>query len=303
MDHPQTPHRKHGRLPGWLKKTQDLSSLHSVKATLRSSGLSTVCEEARCPNIGECFKTPTATFLIMGDVCTRHCSFCSVRKGTPRPPDPKEPVRVAQAAEIMGLEHIVITSVTRDDLPDKGASCYVATIRALRDLRPACTVEILTPDFSGREDLIERVVGEKPDVFGHNVEMVGRLYPSIRSSSGMDRSLDVIRGIRKSSPDIITKSGFMVGLGESEEEIEDLLKILGGIGCDVVTIGQYLRPGRSQVPVERYWEPEYYVKWSKLAKSLGIGYCVAGPFVRSSYRAKEVLEGMRNFKREQDQGN
>jgi lipoyl synthase len=297
MDHPEAPHRPQGRLPGWLKKNRDLSTLHRIKTALRTSGLSTVCEEARCPNICECFQRPTATFLILGDVCTRSCSFCSVRKGAPAPINGKEPHMIAQTVKMMGLEHVVITSVTRDDLPDKGASGFVSTIRAIRDLIPACTIEVLTPDFSGREELLETVLKEKPDVFSHNVEMVSRLYPAMRPSSSMERSLHVLKSIKKISKDtIITKSGFMVGLGESEREIEDLLKTLGDAGCDVITIGQYLRPTRSQVRVARYWEPEYYANWSNLAKSLGIGYCVAGPFVRSSYRAKEVLEEMRNIK-------
>jgi lipoyl synthase len=289
MDHPEPPHSRRLRLPVWLKKNKDLCALHSLKAKLRRSGLSSVCEEARCPNIGECFHKPTATFLILGDVCTRGCSFCSVRKGIPEPINLHEPQLVAQTAEEMGLDHVVITSVTRDDLPDKGACGFTSTIRALRDFMPACTVEILTPDFSGKKDLLERVLHEKPDVFGHNVEMTQRLYHSIRPFSCMTRSLDLLRAIKKLSPETIVKSGFMVGLGETDTEIKDLLSSLADAGCDVVTIGQYLRPTKSQIPVARYWEPEYYAGWSNLAKSLGIGYCNAGPFVRSSYRAKEIL--------------
>ncbi len=294
MDHPETPHNPSNRLPGWLKKSRDLSALHHLKAKLRHSRLSTVCEEARCPNICECFLRPTATFLILGDMCTRCCSFCSVHKGTPAPVNLHEPSLVAQAAKEMGLEHVVITSVTRDDLPDKGAYGYISTIRAIRDLIPACTVEILTPDFSGRQDLLEIVLDEKPDVFGHNVEMTERLYPSIRPGSSLARSLDVLGDIKKISPETLVKSGFMVGLGEQESEILGLLGSLADAGCDVVTIGQYLRPTRLQIPVARYWEPEFFESWSKLAKSLGIGYCLAGPFVRSSYRAKETLKEIRN---------
>ena len=293
MDHPEAPHNPPLRLPGWLKKTRDLCTLHHLKAKLRDSGLSTVCEEARCPNICECFQKPTATFLILGDVCTRCCSFCSVRKGIPSSVNRQEPFLVAQTAEEMGLEHVVITSVTRDDLPDKGAYGFTSTIRAIRDLTPACTIEILSPDFCGRQDLLEIILAEKPDVFGHNVEMAERLYPTIRPCSSLTRSLDVLRNIKQISPETIVKSGFMVGLGESESEIMDLLGSLADAGCDVVTIGQYLRPTRLQIPVAHYWEPEFYVSWSNLAKSLGIGYCIAGPFVRSSYRAKEVLNDIR----------
>jgi lipoyl synthase len=294
MDHPEAPHNPLLRLPGWLKKNRDLSALHHLKANLRHSGLSTVCEEARCPNICECFQKPTATFLILGDICTRYCSFCSVHKGTPALVNRHEPSLVAQSAEEMGLEHVVITSVTRDDLPDKGAYGFTSTIRAIRDLIPECTIEILTPDFSGRQDLLEIVLNEKPDVFGHNVEMTERLYPSIRPGSSLPRSLDVLRDIKKISPETIVKSGFMVGLGEYESEIKDLLGSLADAGCDVVTIGQYLRPTRLQTPVAHYWDPELFKSWSNLAKSLGIGYCIAGPFVRSSYRAKEVLKDIRD---------
>jgi lipoic acid synthetase len=200
----------------------------------------------------------------------------------------------------MGLEHVVITSVTRDDLPDKGAQGFTLTIRAIRDLIPACTIEILTPDFSGRQDLLEIVLGEKPDVFGHNVEMAERLYPSIRPCSSLTRSLDVLRSIKNISPETIVKSGFMVGLGESESEIKVLLGSLADAGCDVVTIGQYLRPTRLQIPVAHYWEPDFFASWSNLAKSLGIGYCIAGPFVRSSYRAKEVLKDIRDSQHTMD---
>jgi lipoyl synthase len=300
MDHQEPPHNPPQRLPGWLKKNRDLSAPHHLKAKLRRSGLSTVCEEARCPNICECFQKPTATFLILGDVCTRCCSFCSVSKGTPAPVNRHEPALVAQTAEEMGLEHVVITSVTRDDLPDKGADVFSSTIRAIRDLIPACTIEVLTPDFSGRHDLLEIVLSEKPDVFGHNVEMTARLYPSVRPCSSLTRSLAVLRDIKNISPETIVKSGFMVGLGESESEIKDLLGSLSDVGCDIVTIGQYLRPTRLQMPVAHYWEPEFFPSWSNLAKSLGIGYCIAGPFVRSSYRAKEVLKDIRSSQHNMD---
>jgi lipoyl synthase len=193
----------------------------------------------------------------------------------------------------MGLDHVVITSVTRDDLPDKGANGFISTIHAIREHLSGSTIEILTPDFSGSKDLLETILNEKPDIFGHNVEIAARLYPTIRPQSNLTKSLNVLRNIKKLSPDTIVKSGFMVGLGESESEIEDLLRSLADTGCDVVTIGQYLRPTRSQIPVARYWETGFYPGWSNLAKSLGIGYCIAGPFVRSSYRAREILKDIR----------
>jgi len=291
--HQAAPHNPHVRLPLWLRKKIDLSSLHDLKTKLRCSGLSTVCEEARCPNIGECFRETTATFLILGDVCTRNCGFCSVSRGTPGPLKTDEPSSVARTVRDLGLRHVVITSVTRDDLPDKGASVFASIIRAVRDMVPGCTIEVLTPDFSGNQELLEFVLREKPDVFAHNVETVGRLYPAIRPGFSLARSLEVLMSVKKFSPDAIVKSGFMVGLGESDAEVVDLMTKLKDSGCDVVTIGQYLQPAKQQVPVKRYWETEQYIIWSNLAKSLGIGYCMAGPFIRSSYRAREVLQEIR----------
>jgi len=294
MASPTRPPESADRLPDWLKKSKDLRSLHCLKARLRRSRLSTVCEEARCPNISECFSRPTATFLILGDTCTRACSFCSVNHGAPVPLDPEEPGSIAEAAHDMGLHHAVLTSPTRDDLPDRGASGFAATIRSVRSRNPGCTVEVLCPDFSGRMDLLDRVLDQRPDVFGHNVETVPRLYPAVRPGAHLDRSLSILEHAKTLYPDMLVKSGFMVGLGEDRDEIEGLLALLAGAGCDVVTIGQYLRPTRAQAPVVRYWEPECFPAWSKLAESLGIGYCIAGPYVRSSYRAREVLEEMEN---------
>ena len=299
MGHPVGPAEHSARLPEWLRKTRDLKSLHVLKKRLRCAGLSTVCEEARCPNISECFGAPTATFLILGDRCTRDCMFCSVANGTPSPPDPDEPARIASAVSELGLTHAVVTSVTRDDLPDHGAGVFAATIRAIRDAVPGCTVEVLTPDFCGKQDPLETVLAEKPDVFGHNVETVRRLQGTLRPRADMTRSLALLKTAKGVSQDIVVKSGFMVGLGESEEEIKELLLSLVDAQCDVVTIGQYLRPTRHQVPVRKYWEPGAYERWSNLARSLGIVYCVAGPFVRSSYRAGEVLDAMRSVRREQ----
>lgn len=298
MERQENPPGAPERLPAWLRKTRDLRVLHDTKARLRCAGLSTVCEEARCPNISECFSSPTATFLILGDTCTRRCAFCSVRKGVPVPLDPREGEHVALAARMMQLRHIVITSVTRDDLPDRGALGFVTAIRAVREQIPGCTIEVLTPDFSGRQDLLEAVLSEGPDVFGHNVETTARLYPLIRPGSRLETSLNLLKTAREISPHVVVKSGFMVGLGESEDEIHGLLAALGRSCCDVVTIGQYLRPTRSQVPVRKYWDISQYISWSNLAKSLGIGYCIAGPFVRSSYHAKEVLEEIRAHSRE-----
>jgi lipoyl synthase len=282
------------RLPEWIKKNKDLGALRGLKLKLRQGGLSSVCEEARCPNIVECFCKPTATYLILGDICTRSCSFCSVSKGTPSPLDLQESLNVARSAKDIGLAHVVITSVTRDDLPDKGANGFSRTIQEIRKLLPSASVEVLTPDFSGREDLLEIVLDEKPDVFGHNVETVGRLYGSIRSGADLTRSLRLLRSAKTISPETVVKSGFMVGLGETEEEIMDLLYALHDAGCDCITIGQYLRPTKTQIPVKKYWEPVCFAAWSELAKSLGIRYVVAGPLIRSSYQSKEVLDKIRH---------
>lgn len=300
MGHPKKSPERTPRLPLWLKKKRDFKSLHNLKERLRCSGLSTVCEEARCPNISECFSAPTATFLILGDTCTRGCMFCSVAKGNPAQPDPDEPARIASAVSEMGLTHAVITSVTRDDLPDYGAGAFAATIRAVKETVPGCTVEVLTPDFRGNQNMMETVLVEKPDVFGHNVETVRRLHGLLRPGADLSRSLSLLETAKGMAEDIVIKSGFMVGLGESDEEIEELLVSLRDARCDVLTIGQYLRPTKNQTPVRKYWEPWSYEKWSNLAESLGIGYCIAGPFVRSSYRAGEVLNEIRSARRKQE---
>ncbi|MFY9167989.1 MAG: lipoyl synthase [Desulfomonilia bacterium] len=281
------------RIPSWAKKNKRLKDLHLTKTSLRTLSLASVCEEARCPNIAECFARPTATFLILGDICTRGCRFCSIRKGVPAPPDPREGERLAQAAAAMGLKHVVITSVTRDDLPDQGAAAFAGTIRAIRKLLPGATVEVLIPDFSGRTDLIETVLRERPEVFNHNVETVGRLYGSIRPQASLKTSLAVLRTAREYSCDTVVKSGFMLGLGESKEEVAELLEALSRSGCEVVTMGQYLQPTAAQVPVSRYWSPEDFKRFSDIAKNAGIRYVISGPLVRSSYQAKEVLEEVR----------
>lgn len=280
------------RLPLWLRKNKRLSDLRGLKVMLRRTSLSTVCEEARCPNISECFSVPTATFLILGDTCTRACRFCSIKKGTPSPPSKDEPFKVAKAAYDLGLRHVVITSVTRDDLADKGAMQFVKTIEEVRRLNPGATIEVLTPDFGGRGDLLRSVLDAEPDVFNHNVETVRRLHHYVRPGADIDRSIDILKLAKSYSPGIVVKSGFMVGLGETQEEIVSLIASLRYAGVDVVTIGQYMRPTLEQLPVERYWEPRYFDIWAGIGKSMGIKQVISGPFVRSSYRAKEILKGM-----------
>jgi len=280
------------RLPLWLRKNKRLSDLRGLKVMLRRTSLSTVCEEARCPNISECFSVPTATFLILGDTCTRACRFCSIKKGKPSPPSKDEPFNVAKAAYDLGLRHVVITSVTRDDLADKGAMQFVKTIEEVRRLNPDTTIEVLTPDFGGRGDLLSSVLDAEPDVFNHNVETVRRLHHYVRPGADIDRSIDILKLAKSYSPGIVVKSGFMVGLGETQKEIVSLIASLRYAGVDVVTIGQYMRPTLEQSPVERYWEPRYFDIWAGIGKSMGIKHVISGPFVRSSYRAKEILKGM-----------
>ncbi len=280
------------RLPVWLRNHREPSSLRDVKLRLRKGGLSTVCEEARCPNISECFSKKDATFLILGDICTRNCRFCSVTGGRPGAPDPDEPLLLAEAALELGLKHVVITSVTRDDIADKGAGHFAACIREVNKRLPGISVEVLTPDFSGDTGLLDIVLEAKPDVFGHNVETVRPLYSEIRPGADLDISLAVLDAAGRHC-DVLVKTGFMVGLGESGSEIEDLIRSIRDAGVDILTIGQYLRPTRNQVPVFKYWEPEAFETWAVLAKDIGISYVVSSPFVRSSYRAGDILKEIR----------
>jgi len=282
------------RAPAWIReRTLKLSELHAIKSLARSHGLSTVCEEARCPNRGECFSRGTATFLLLGDLCTRACGFCDITNGRPAPPDPFEPARMAAAASEMGLAYVVVTSVARDDLPDGGAGHFVEAIRALRRLCPSPGVEVLVPDFRGRFDSVRVVAEERPDVFNHNVETVGRLYSRVRRGARLDRSLGVLAAAKELVPDSTTKSGFMLGLGETREEVIELLAALKSAAVDVVTIGQYLQPSRHHLPVEEYVPPAVFEEYREAGESLGFRHVFSGPFVRSSYRAEEALGAAR----------
>ncbi len=276
--------------PEWLKRPIPCAGKKSsVIDLLRAGGLHTVCEEAGCPNRGECFARGTATFLIMGDTCTRNCRFCGVTHGNPEPIDENEPNRIAEAVQRLALKHAVITSVTRDDLPDGGASHFVAVIERIREAAPQVTVETLVPDFQGATHAIDRVLASAPDVFNHNVETIARLYPDVRPQANYRQSLDVLAHAAKTHPCV--KSGFMAGLGETSEEVERLLADLSRAGCTIVTIGQYLQPSRAQTPVAQYISPELFEHYQKVGARLGIRQVVAGPFVRSSYRAAEVFGG------------
>jgi lipoyl synthase len=278
------------RPPEWIReKRMRLSQLHAVKGVMRRNGLSTVCEEARCPNRGECFSRGTATFLMLGDICTRACGFCDIATGKPLPPDPLEPQRVASAAREMGLRFVVVTSVDRDDLADGGAGHFAAAIAALRRLDPAPGIEVLTPDFQGRFAALATVVEARPDVFNHNVETVPRLYARVRRGARLDRSLGLLAAAKTLEPGMTTKSGFMLGLGERKDEVRALLEEMRASNVDIVTIGQYLQPSRESLPVEEYVRPEVFDAHREFGEGLGFAHVFAGPFVRSSYRAEEAL--------------
>ena len=278
------------RAPEWIRQRKlRLSDLHGVRSVMRANALHTVCEEARCPNRGECFSRGTATFLLLGDVCTRACGFCDIANGVPAPVDPMEPWRVRDAARQMGLRFVVLTSVDRDDLADGGAEHFAGTIRALRSLEPAPGIEVLTPDFRGRIESLETVLAASPDVFNHNVETVPRLYTRVRRGARLERSLGLLAAARRLAPALTTKSGLMLGLGEREDEVLALLLNLRDAGVDIVTIGQYLRPSLENLPVSEYVPPEVFDRYRELGEKLGFRHVFAGPFVRSSYRAEEAL--------------
>jgi len=277
------------RKPSWLKVPPPGGPVYrEIKQMIGEDNLNTVCEEANCPNIGECWERGTATFMILGDVCTRRCGFCNVQTGKPSHHDPLEPARVASQVKRLGLSHAVITSVDRDDLPDYGASAFVGVIRSIRAQAPDCKVEILTPDFRGQEMPLARVVHEGPDVFNHNVETVPRLYPKARRGSKFLRSARVLRLAREMGEgEVITKSGLMVGLGEEFDEMVETFGILREHGVQILTVGQYLRPTVNHLPVVRYWHPEEFEALEKAAYEIGFESVAAGPLVRSSYHADE----------------
>ncbi len=281
------PYRE--RKPPWLKVPAPGSPRYrDLQALIAAEGLHTVCQEAACPNVGECWERGTATFMILGDTCTRRCGFCNVKTGKPTWNDPLEPARVARSVARMGLRHAVITSVDRDDLPDCGASAFVGVIRQIRRQAPGCQIEVLTPDFRGEEMPLAKVIAERPDVFNHNVEVVPRLYPVARRGSRFERSCRVLRNAQEMSDgDVVTKSGLMVGLGESHDEMLDALGLLREHGVRVITIGQYLRPTERHLPVVRYWHPDEFAALERDAYRLGFDHVAAGPLVRSSYHADQ----------------
>ncbi len=278
------------RLPPWARKTLGPQEpIRRMKRILRKRNLHTVCESARCPNIGECFSKPTATFLILGDVCTRRCGFCSVdNRRTTLELDRAEPGNIAEAARELGLAHVVVTSVTRDDLPDGGAAQFALTIRAIKDTISGILVEVLTPDFKGDEGAIKTVLDAGPDIFNHNIETVPSLYPLVRPEADYSRSLRVLTQAKASG--VVTKSGIMVGLGEMAGEVKAVLSALLYAGCDAVTIGQYLRPTRENLEVREYVEPRVFEEYEAFGRGIGLKSVYSGTFVRSSYNAEELLD-------------
>lgn len=277
----------HQPRPSWLKvKIPGGENYFRLKTLLRSQRLNTVCEGARCPNIGECWGAGTATFLILGDVCTRACKFCAVKTGLPPEYDLDEPRRIADAVHQMGLKYAVITSVDRDDLEDGGAYIFAETIRRTREKSPGIRIEVLIPDFQGSVDALRIVVEAKPDVLGHNVETVPRLYPAVRAGSKYRRSLEHLQNAKSFDIPLTTKSGLMLGLGETREEIQNVLNDLRTAGVDIVTLGQYLQPTREHLPVDRFYTPEEFDAYRDYAYSVGFRHVSSGPLVRSSYHAE-----------------
>jgi lipoic acid synthetase len=286
----QEPFR--GRKPPWFKVPPPGGPTYrKLSDMVKEESLHTVCQEAACPNVGECWERGTATFMILGDTCTRRCGFCNVKTGKPTWNDPLEPLRVARSVAKMGLRHAVITSVDRDDLPDYGASAFVGVIRSIRLQAPYCKVEVLTPDFRGEEMPLAKVIAERPDVFNHNVETVPRLYPVARRGSKFLRSARVLRNAKDMGGDeVTTKSGLMVGLGETHDEMVETFGVLREHGVQVLTVGQYLRPTERHLPVVRYWHPDEFKALEAAAYELGFDHIAAGPLVRSSYHADEHVK-------------
>jgi lipoic acid synthetase len=277
--------------PSWLRKRFVFnSSVKEVNDLLQGLTLHTVCQEAQCPNQLECFGNHTATFMILGDRCTRNCTFCAVPHGPQEPPNSDEPRRVAEAVSHLGLKHVVLTSVTRDDLPDGGAAHFAATIRAIREIGDEITVEVLVPDFQGSAQALATLLAAEPAVLNHNVETVPRLYPAVRPQADYERSLQLLAEVKRFSPETVSKSGFMVGLGEKREEVKSLMRDLRKIGCDLVTIGQYLRPSKDHHPVVEYVPPNIFQAYKVAAQSLGFLGVASGPYVRSSYQAESLYQ-------------
>jgi lipoic acid synthetase len=283
--------------PEWLRvKAPQWERVGNVKSILQDLALNTVCEEASCPNIGECFSRGTATFLIMGPACTRACPYCDIDfEKKPKALDPTEPLRLAEAVKRMGLNHVVITSVNRDDLPDGGASQFVDCIRAVRQVSPKTTIEVLIPDLCGNWNALETILAAYPEVLNHNTETVPRLYRRVRPQGSYERSLELLRQCRSLTPQVYTKSGVMVGMGETDDEICQVMADLRSVGCDILTLGQYLQPSPKHLPVVEFIPPEQFARWQNYGESIGFLQVVASPLTRSSYHAEDVRLLMKQY--------
>jgi len=278
------------RKPQWLHKKLNFTQKKDVEQKLKSIGIHTVCQEAMCPNISECFSKRNATFMILGDTCTRKCTFCNVNKGKPNELDPKEPQKVADAVRALGLRHVVITSVTRDDLSDGGASVFKECVRAIKEMDETITVELLIPDLKNDEQALKTVANCGAEIIGHNIETVPRLY-EVRKGAHYERSLEVLKTLKKLNPKVKTKSALMLGLGEREDELKDVLQDLLGVNCTLLTMGQYLRPSKEHVEVVEYIEPKRFEEYGEMAKEMGFEFVKSSPYTRSSYMAHEYFEG------------
>jgi len=282
-----------GRKPRWLKaRAPGLGQYTHLKRLMRSKTLHTVCEEAHCPNMGECWGQGTATFMILGEICTRSCAYCAVTTGMPEELDAEEPRRVAEAVRAMELRHAVVTSVNRDDLPDGGAGIFAATIREIRELVPDCSVEVLTPDFKGDPDAVATVVDARPEIFSHNLETVSRLYRFVRPGGRYQRALDVLSHSKALDASVLTKSGIICGMGEEREELIEAMRDLLDVGIEILTLGQYLRPSPSHLPIDRYYTPDEFAELKRIGEEMGFKHVEAGPLVRSSYHAREQVEAI-----------
>lgn len=276
--------------PQWIRiKHGDSAKISWLTGVMRFGNLHTVCEEAHCPNLSECWSHKTATFMIMGDICTRHCGFCAVKKGAPLPLNPAEPLRVAEAVKQMGLKHAVVTSVNRDELSDGGATHFARVVREIRGLNPDCRVEVLIPDFCGNKEALQIILAEIPDILNHNIETVPQLYKRVRPDARYQQSLELIKNasIWSKEKPMLTKSGLMLGLGETKEMLEGTFRDLRDVGCNILTIGQYLRPTLKHLPIEKYYHPDEFADLKTIALALGFRHVESGPFVRSSYHARE----------------
>ena len=278
------------RKPEWLRVRYNQDAVNEVAELMRELNLNTVCREANCPNLGECYRKHTSTFLILGSVCTRNCRFCNVTTGKPQPLDPDEPMNVAVAAKKLKLRHVVLTCSTRDDLPDGGAEQFAKTVRAIRELCPGTTVETLISDMRMNTDALDTVIAAHPEVLNHNVETVRELQHAVRPQAGYERSLSVLRYCKEKDPTLLVKTGFMVGLGETEEQIDRLMDDILETGCDILTIGQYLQPSAKHYPLARYATPEDFARYKEMALQKGFRHVASAPLARSSYRAWEALE-------------